>query len=392
MAASKMGLKDIIKYECIYIFRQNPKLALILLGLPILYSLLFGLVYNGNIVKNMPTLIYDQDQSTASFALIRSFADSERYNIVAQVTSQEAMEENLQRGDAVLAVVIPPNFAHDIKLGKSSQVLITINSANIMFSNAILGSVQEIVQTISVGAGQNSLEGLSQLPSQALSGAAPIRLGVRVLHNPTFSYSNFMLAGLAANGLQIAIMISICGILAREFSNLSPWKSTSPLTLIIGKILPYWLCAMVSFITALCITITLFQVPFRGDIGSLLLIGCAFTFAITTVGLFYSVIAPNVVYAVQLPMLYIMPSYLFSGYSWPTLAMNDFSRGFSAILPITYAADSIRDILLAGYSPSLLTNILILLTFSTIFLSLSILIFSLRRKKILKSLDLEASL
>jgi len=392
MAASKMGLKDIIKYECSYMFRENPKLAIILLGLPILYSLLFGLAYNGNIVKNIPTLIYDQDQSSASFAFIRSFADSERYNIVAQVTSQEIMEETLHHGDAILAVVIPPNFSQDIKLGRSSQVLITINSANLMFSNAILGSVQEIVQTVSAGIGQKSLEGLSQLPSQALSGVSPIRLAVRVLHNPTFSYSNFMLVGLGANGLQIAIMIAICTILAREFSNLSPWRNTSPLTFIMGKLLPYWLCSMVSFIISLYITIALFQVPFRGDIGSLLLIGSTFTFTIITVGLFYSAIAPTTVYAVQLPMLYIMPSYLFSGYSWPTLAMNDFSRTFSAFLPITYAADSIRDILLAGYSPSLLTNIAILLIFSLVFLSLSILIFSLRRKKLLQSLNPEVSL
>jgi len=392
MAASKMGLKDVIKYEFSYLFHHNWKLALILLGLPILYSLLFGFAYNGNIVKNIPTLIYDQDQSATSSALIRSFADSERYTIVAQVLSQEAMEEKLQDGEAIVAIIIPPSFAHDIKLGKSSQVLLTINSANIMFSNAILGSVQEIVQSFSVGAGQKSVEGLSQLPSQALSTVAPIRLGVRVLHNPTFSYSNFMLAGLATNGLQIAIMISICGILAREFANFALWRNTSSLTLIAGKIVPYWLCSIFSFITSLSITIIFFEVPFRGDIASLLLLGCIFTFTIITVGLFFSAIAPNTISAVQLPMLYIMPSYLFSGYSWPTLAMNDFSRGFSAILPITYAADCIRDILLAGYSPVLLTNLATLLAFAAVFLVLALVIFSLRRKKTLQALDGEVSL
>ena len=392
MAASNMKLKEVINYELSYMFRHNPKVALILLGLPILYTILFGLVYNANSVKDIPTLIYDQDQTATSAALIQAVADSDRYKIVSEVNTPEDMEEYLYNNEALVAIVIPPKFAQEIKLGKSSQVMISINSANLMFSNAILGSAGEIVQTFSTGAGQKSLEALSQMPSQALSNAAPIHLAVRVLHNPTFSYSNFMLTGMGANGLQLAIMIAICFIITREYTNMSHLKDTSIPVLLIGKVLPYWLCAMISFAIYLAINVMFFDSPFRGDIGSLFLIGCAFTFAVINIGAFYSAIAPDQIYAVQLPMLYIMPSYLFSGYSWPLLAMNDFSRGFAAIMPITYAADVMRDILLAGYSPVLFVNAGTLFAFGSALFCLSCVIFSLRRKKIMRRLSLEAKL
>lgn len=392
MAVSDMKFIDIIKYELSYVFRKNPKVALLLLGLPILYTVLFGFVYNQNIVKNIPTLIYDQDQTPASSAFVRAIADSERYKIVSQVNTQEDMEHYLYKNEALVAIVIPPKFSQDIKLGRSSQVMVTIGSANIMFSNAVLGSITEIVQTFSTGLGQKSLEGLSQMPSQALGNVAPIRMGVRVLHNPTFSYSNFMLAGMGANGLQLAIMIAICFILVREYKNLSYWQNTSAPIMLLGKIVPYWLLAMVSFIIYLTINNIFFATPLRGDVGSLLLIGAAFSFAVINVGAFYSAIAPDEVYSVQLPMLYIMPAYLFSGYSWPPLAMNDFCRGFSATMPISYAADVIRDILLAGYSPVLFTNTAILFAFGGGLFCLSSMIFALKRKKLLKKASLEASL
>ena len=392
MAVSKMQLKDVIKYEFLYMFRQNPKVALILLGLPILYTILFGVVYNANSVKNIPTLIYDQDQTVVSSALIQAVSDSERYKIVSEVNTEEDMEDALYNNEAIVALVIPSDFARNIKLGKSSQVMITINSANLMFSNSILGSISEIVQTVSTGAGQKSLEGLSQMPSQALSNAAPIRLAVRVLHNPTLSYSNFMLAGMSAFILQLAIMMAICFILVREYASIYHLKDTSAPIILIGKLLPYWLCSMIDFVICLAINTMFFDSPFRGDIGSLLLIGCAFTFAIINVGAFYSVIVTNEVYAVQLPMLYIMPSYLFSGYSWPLISMNDFSRGFAAVMPITYAADAIRDILLDGYSPLLFRNVAILFTFGGALFCLSCIIFSQYRKKILIRLSLEAAL
>ncbi|MBC8016774.1 MAG: ABC transporter permease [Sporomusaceae bacterium] len=389
MAVSDMEFKDIIKYEFTYMFRRNPKVALILLGLPILYTILFGFVYNANSIKNIPTLIYDQDHTMTSSALIQAVTDSYRYQIVAEVNTQEAMEESLYTNEALVAVVIPPNFARDIKLGKSSQVMITINSANLMFSNATLGSISEIVQTFSIGAGQKSLEGLSQMPSQALSSAAPIRLAVRVLHNPTLSYSNFMLAGMGAFVLQLAIMISICFILTREYTSISHLKDTSVPVILMGKLLPYWLCSMFSYVVYLAINTLFFDSPFRGDLGSLLLIGCAFTFAIINIGAFYSAAAPTQLHAVQLPMIYIMPSYLFSGYSWPLIAMNDFSQGFAAIMPITYAADVIRDILLAGYSPTLFTNTAILFAFGSVLFCLSCIIFFRRRRKILNAASLE---
>lgn len=378
-----MKLQQIIRHEANYMLRHNPKVVLMLFLIPILYTLLFGFAYSTSVVKNIPTVIYDQDQTPASFALLQAFADSERYKIVAQVSTQEELEQYLYDDEALVALVIPPKFSQDIKLGNSSQVMVTINSPNLMFSNSILGTFPEIVQTVSTGMGQKSLESLSQMPNQALATAAPIRLALRVLNNPTLSYNNFMLPGLGANGLQLAIMLSICYIFTREYATISQWKDTSAPLITFGKLLPYWFFSMISFFMYLWIAIEVFYVPFRGDIGSLLLIGSAFTFAIVNIGAFFSVIAPNQVASVQLPMLYILPAFLFSNYSWPTFAMNEFSQIFSAILPLTYAADTIRDILLAGYAPSLLTNAAILFAFGSLLFLTTSYIFSLRRKKLL---------
>jgi ABC-2 type transport system permease protein len=380
-----MRLQQIIRHEANYMLRQNPKVVLMLFLIPLLYTLLFGFAYSANVVKHIPTVIYDQDQTPASFALLQAFADSERYKIVAQVSSQEEMEQFLYEDEALVALVIPPKFSQDIKLGNSSQVMVTINTPNLMFSNSILGTFPEIIQTVSAGMGQKSLEGLSQMPSQALATAAPIRLALRVLNNPTLSYNNFMLPGLGANGLQLAIMLSICYIFTREYATIGQWKETSAPLITLGKMLPYWIFSMISFIISLWAAIQVFSVPFRGDVGSLLLIGSAFTFAIVNVGAFFSVIAPNEVASVQLPMLYIMPAFLFSNYSWPALAMNEFSHLFSAILPLTYAADTIRDILLAGYAPSLVTNAAILFAFGSLLFLITSCIFSLRRKKLLRT-------
>lgn len=376
-----MTFWQVVKKELRRMFIEEPKTALMLLGIPVVYIVLFGLVYMSNSVKYMPTVIYDQDQTQLSRSLTQSFADSERYEIIAFVNTQEEMEEYLADNKARVAVVVPAKFTHDIKVGIGSQVLVAVNGSNLMYANAVITSAQEIVQTFSAGTGRNLIEALGQMPAEAMKKTVPIQFGVRILNNPTFAYSNFVLAGLGANGLQLGIMLAVCTCLTREYTRLEAWQGISSRRLVLGKLVPYWLFGIVAFVLYMAIAVNVFNIPFRGSIAELLFIGTAFVFAVVSVGIVYSAIAPNEVYAVQLPMLYIMPAFLFSGYVWPQLAMNGFSLAFSKILPLTYMADNVRDLMLNGYAPFLLRDAMVLIAFGAGLLATSMLVFSRRRRR-----------
>ena len=56
----------------------------------------------------------------------------------------------------------------------------------------------------------NLIEAIGQMPNGALNKTVPIQFGVRILNNPTFAYSHFILAGIGAYGLQLGIMLAIC--------------------------------------------------------------------------------------------------------------------------------------------------------------------------------------
>lgn len=376
-----MTFWQVVKKELRRMFIGEPKTALLLIGIPVVYCLLFGLVYKENIVKYMPTVVYDQDQTQLSRKLTQAFADSERYEIVAYVHSEEELQDYLREGKAKVAVALPPNFSRDVKLGARSEVVVEVDGSNLMFANAVISSAQEIVQTFSAGVGMNLIEAIGQMPSESLKKAAPIQFGVRILNNPTFAYSNFILAGLGANGLQIGIMLAICTTLTREYKRLEDWAGVPSYRLVLGKLLPYWVWGVTAFIAYMAIIVIVFNLPFKGSAFSVVLSGAAFVFAIVAVGSIYSAASPSEVYAIQLPMVYIMPAFLFSGYVWPHLAMNDFSLTFSKILPLTYMAGDVRDLMLSGYAPFLQHDIIVLLLFGTTLLAISTFVFSKRRRR-----------
>lgn len=59
-------------------------------------------------------------------------------------------------------------------------------------------------------------------------------------------------------------------------------------------------------------------------------------------------------------MVYIMPGLLYSGLSWPAFDMSDVASAIGMLMPMTYAGDTLRDILLSGSSPDLWRNVRIM--------------------------------
>ena len=213
-----MYMRKIIAEE----FRRlhsNFYLITMLIGLPIFFTIAFGLAYSENVVNEITLTICDEDQSSLSRNLISMYDDSDKFRIVSYVTAEETARQEILNGRAKSALIIPKNFSRNVKAGKSSQVLFIANSSNNVFANAALSAVQEINKSFSVAVAQKLVESQNLLPSAAMSAVYPIRLGIRIVGNPANGYSSFMLSGLLLNGLQIGIMMTIVPIFWEEFRN-----------------------------------------------------------------------------------------------------------------------------------------------------------------------------
>ncbi|MBC8016775.1 MAG: ABC transporter permease [Sporomusaceae bacterium] len=375
-----MNLWQIIKREFRQMFVQDPKRVVYLFGASAIYILLFGLLYGTHVVNAVPTVVYDEDQTTLSRSLLQAFADSERYQIVAYVTSQEEMEKYLHSKQAFAAINIPSTFSHNAKLGLSTPVLLEINGTNLMIANTAMSAAQEIIQAFSNNMGSRLIQSTGQMPAQALHKAAPVALGLRVLHNATLSYLDFFVLGLAIAALQQGILLSVSASMIYEYQNMQELKDVSTFSVMVGKLLPYWLCGTLAFVMALIISSQAFHIPFNGPFASLLVLGTVFSFTITAFASLMAAYCKTEVTFTQFSLAYAVPGFVFSGYTWPQYTMDTISTVISYTFPITYVADTVRALMIAGHAPALQKNILILLIIGVILLALSTLVYINKRK------------
>jgi len=375
-----MNWWDILKRELRQMFIKDPRRVLYLFGACAVYILLFGLLYSTHVLSRVPLVIYDQDQTRLSRSLIQAFEDSERYQIAAYVNSQEEMEEYLHTQKALTSISIPPDFSRTIKTGHSSSILAAVNGTNLIIANSVLSSVQEIILTFSNNTGGSLIEFTGQLPEQALHKVAPVTLELRILYNSTLSYLDFFVLGLAMAALQQGILLAVGASMISEYQNIGELNNVPVWHVISGKFLPYWLCGTLSFIMALSLSALAFNIPFKGSFISLLALGTVFSFTITAFASVLGAICHNEVSFTQFSLAYAVPAFIFSGYTWPQHSMDAISLAISYIFPLTYFADTIRDLMISGHAPSLGKNILLLLSIGTVLLIISTLMYIYRRK------------
>lgn len=370
-----MGILKVALRELKYIIR-NKRMLFVMFMIPSLYMILFGLMYSTHVVKDIKTLVLDYNNTANSRAIAQGFRDSEKFDVVGQVTSETELRNEMENRKITAGIVIPADLDAKIKTGEGSTVLVIVNGTNMLFSNAVLSAANEIVGTFSAGASIKSLEsGANLLPDQAASAAMPTRFALRVWYNPTFNYSNFLLLGLAGTVAQQIALLYAASALSREkgLRTIKELKSYNAIEVVLGKLAVHFLINMLSANLVYYLCISYFQVPYRGSIWTFELLLSAFLLAIMSLGVMLSIICKNELEATQLAMLFAVPSFLVSGFTWPLQAMPHFVQMISKVLPLTYFVSEVRDLALMGINiDQVLPNIYTLLKMTAVFLPAAI--------------------
>ena len=362
-----MSWLQIWKQELHQMFIADRKRAIFIFGAPLAYLLLFSLLYGTHTIKAVPLVVYDEDQTQFSRTLIQALDDSERFRIIDYAASQESMEQNLRDKAAYAAVHIPNKFAQDAKSGRSATVLLLADGANILITNTVTTAVQEIVAGFAKETGAKLVgTNTGQMLAMAANKTAPVELRLRVLNNPTQSYLSFFVLGLAMAALQQGIFLAVGAGIHHAYQQPGEGRHSRPWTLLL-KLFPYWVSGTLAFFITIIASVQLFGIPGKAAMLSLLPPALTFAFAAVAFSAFLASVCNTKLIFTRLSIAYTVPAFVLSGYTWPLEAMDRVGAVLSHTFPLSYLSNVVRELMLAGYSPLLYRNSLILLAMGVVF-------------------------
>lgn len=181
-----------------------------------------------------------------------------------------------------------------------------------------------------------------------------------VLFNPELKTSWVMVPGLIGLILTfIGVIITSIGLVReRETGTLEQLAvmPLGPFAIIVGKILPYFVLALLDIVLITFVATWMFDVPFTGSVWRFGVVAVLFLFVVLGMGIFISSLSQTTGQAIQLAIMLVMPQVLLCGLIFPIESMAVWVRWISYILPLTWFNHAAQGIMLRNTSLGQITD------------------------------------
>ena len=361
----------IARKEAFHIRRDTRSLGFAI-GIPMLMLLAFGYALTLD-VDRVPFVVWDQSGTTQSRDFVSRFTATPYFNFRSTVANYAELEREIDTRDAMLGLIIPSSFARDLDASRASPVQAIVDGSDSNTASIVLGYAQGITLTF------NRQLALDQI--QRRTGITPgssLDLRTRVWFNPDLASRNYIVPGILAviMGLISALLTSLTIAREWETGTMEQLISTPvrPAELILGKLIPYLVIGLVDLVIAVLMAVYLFEVPLRGSVPLLFLVGALFITATLAQGIFISAIARQQLLASQLAMVAtFLPAFLLSGFAFAIANMPTVVRGITYIVPARYFVALVKGIFLRGVGlQTLWAETLFLVAFAVVMLGVAI--------------------
>jgi ABC-2 type transport system permease protein len=303
-------LLAVIIKEFQQIWRDQRMMRMVIVA-PILELIVFGFAANTE-VRHIPIVIVDQDHSAASRALVDRFLASDYFDLTGTLESTRDVENWFVQGKAAMALVIGPQFGQQMASGGRPGVQILSDGSNssvatigLSYASGIVGAYMESeIETIEAGMGTTTLQ------------RSRVRIEPRVWYNPNLKSRWFYVPAVLAMVLMLMTLIlsSMSVVKEKELGTMeqiivTPIRSWQ---LIVGKLLPFVVIALIDVFLITPVAIYFFGVPFRGSFPTLVVLSLLFILVMLGFGLFMSTVARNQqqammgsIFLIMVPMMYL---------------------------------------------------------------------------------------
>ena len=346
-------ISAIARKEWLHIIRDPRSLGMALM-VPLLMLLLFGYALSLDVDK-IPTLIVDHDGTPESRALRARFEGSRYFEIKGVDTSTKNVDALIDRGDIILAIVIPAGFERDLNRRAQPGVQLLLDASDSNTASIAINYAEALI-------GQWALGGLTP----------PAEARVRVWYNSDLKSRNYIIPGLIAVILVIIAALLTSLTIAREWENGSMEQLLStplrPAEIVLGKLAAYFAVGAIDVITSVLVSVFVFDVPLRGNLFFLAFTSGLFLFGALSWGIFLSAVARTQLLAYQMGMLTsFLPAFLLSGFIYSIDGMPRPVQIVTHAFPARYFIAILKALYLKGEGLQLLwIEVLFLIAYSTV--------------------------
>jgi ABC-2 type transport system permease protein len=339
------------------VFRDRRTLVLIFIVPLVIMTLLYLVLTNTNSVHTLAIVPPSGTGSERINTLIMNLLPGkDKLNVI--YINADQVNDTLSKGNADAAIIFPSDFTQHVFSGQNPSVQIVLEGSDPNVANAMHDQTEAFTHELGVALSalkaQQTQTGQGQAIPPVLGGPLPFTVSnPQYLHGgPQYTFNDSIAPGFIAifSFFFVFLLTSIAFLRERSQGTIERVMA-SPMTrseLVIGYILGFLLFALVQSLMILLFVIYALRVHYSGNLSLIFLVTALLTIGSINLGIFLSAFAQNEFQIIQfIPLIFGVQIFL-SGVFWPIDQLPAVLQPISYVLPLTYANQALRAVMLKG--------------------------------------------
>lgn len=337
---------SLIIKEFLQVFR-DPRMQFTLFVAPVVQVFLFGYAATMDIT-NIPTAIYDLDNTKQSRDIVRLFSYSKYFDVQRYLKEEKQITDIMNGSDIKVVIKFNRGFAKDLTGNRSAEMQVIVDGTDSNAAQIILGYSGTIIADYNY----RMLKERCRIFLKRQDIYPQVDLRDRRWFNENLESKNYFLPGVIAMIVTIMslVLTSMAIVREKEIGTMEQLivSPIRPIELILGKITPFGVIAVAQVILISLAGVLWFKIPLRGSLP--LLFGATLIYLLTSLGtgLFISTVSSTQQEAMMSVFLLYFPMVLLSGFAYPVANMPQWVQYITYLNPLKYYLVILRGIFLKG--------------------------------------------
>jgi ABC-2 type transport system permease protein len=382
----RIAWKDLVE-----LYRNKFGLVLLIV-MPLFMMGMVGFIYptSGSSASNLPVAVVNMDAgfhnstvaSQTFTAVLQQINGKTSMLKLTSATSIADIKDSIQKGNLEGGIIIPSNFTTSLLSGKQGTVTIMTDQSNPQVSATIQALLSGVFNEMGTMVAQQNVLALSPAvtPAASLAIVQPYRVQTQGVVPGKTNYFDFVAPGIMAMTVMMSVMTGLPGAISQEKEiGTMDGMMVAPinrLSIILGKTMGQTVRGLLQGVIILALAVGLFGVTIQGNIFlvfGLLLLG---VFSFVGLGIVITSFASDQQTATMLMTTLLFPMMFLSGVFFPIQQMPWYMQDISKVLPLTYATDALRKVMVLGAGiPAITTELSVMIAFGVVMTAIAVPVF-----------------
>lgn len=319
-------------------------IILFLAFLPLAYPIIYSLIYNPELVRDVKMVVVDNDRTALSRELTRNLDATQEVQIIGYASDMGDAKKAMHSHDCFGILEIPEGFAKKVGRGESSPAVIYSDMSLLLRYRGFLVAATNVAQEMGAELMAEKLGEKIPLAETLVTGD-PMGVESVSLGNLESGFDSFVMPGVLILILQqcLVLAVGMSGGAKREkpwkFFHTEATKSGEVFLSMLGEGLAYLTIIFLPTIYILHYVPLMFSFPMAGNPWEIMLFILPMAIASIALGHCFQGICRERETGFVLWAITSVAFLFLSGLTWPRFAMPEFWRYLSDLVPATFGVE-----------------------------------------------------